>query len=145
MVFVFATHSRKFGTKFPKNFETAEFFQPRITRIKRIWNRDLLTWIIRSRSLVCARNTGRDAKSGGINTNCTNFHQWVHPVCENSCNSCLKFFGARRITRLGYTASAFTQGSGGTRRRGRRALMRRMFATNFDDRCKKTTKPVALY
>jgi hypothetical protein len=32
--------------------------------------------------------------------NCTSFYQWVPPICENSCNSCLKFFGARRITRL---------------------------------------------
>ena len=44
-------------------------------------------------------------------------------VCENSCNSCLKFFGARRITRLCHEASAFAQGSGGTRRRGRQRMI----------------------
>ena len=33
VVFVLATHSRKFGTKFPKTFQTTEFFEPRITRI----------------------------------------------------------------------------------------------------------------
>src|SRR5207244_11905116 len=105
----FATRSRKFGTKFPKIFKATEIFETRITRIKRLWNLDSLPWIIRSRSLVCARNTRKDAKSGGINTNCTNFHQWIHPVCENSCNSCLKFFGARRITRLRHEAFAFAQ------------------------------------
>jgi len=62
VVFVFASHSRKLGTKFPETFGTTEFFVIRLRqgygetgrellafalgatagrpRIKRIWNRD---------------------------------------------------------------------------------------------------------